>query len=159
MSIPTVLERIATALETIAAALTGETPAATPVPRARRPFPDTEFEWDTTEPAPAVAPLPEPAPPVERCGFLIEQFVHPLDRKTPVYQVSKQGVTKVLDPGEAEELAAMDDAQFAAVMGGRLAEVLSQRVLSGRPGVPDAVVLPPEDDDELVDADTGRRGE
>lgn len=155
MTQPGVLERIAAALETIADALTGQptTPA-----RRRRTTPDAQFEW---EPAAGVeipsAPLPEPAPPEERCGFLIEQFTHPLDRATRIYQVSKAGVTEVLKPGEAEELAAMDDDQFAAVMAGRLAAVLAARHAETRTAPPEVTAQEPTDDAAEPEDDDERR--
>lgn len=151
MTQPGILERIATALETIATALT-PTPTHTPHrPDTRH----TQFEWEPTD-QPPTTPLPEPAPPEERCGFLIEQYIHPLDRVTPVYQISKAGASLLLNAQQAAELAALSDGEFTATMAARLAEVLAQRHAETRTPTPapaeqDAAAdeqPQPEDDDE-----------
>lgn len=150
MTQPGVLDRIATALETIAAALTGETPA----PRTPR-RPDAEnaqFGWEPDTEQPPVAKLPEPKPPVERCGFLIEQYIHPLDRATTIYQISKSGVTDLLAREEVARLDALDDEEFTATMASRLAEVLARRHRETRAAAAEPTdappSLPPDVDDE-----------
>lgn len=141
MTQPGVLERIAAALETIAAALTGETPA----PRTpRRPdADDAQFGWEPDAEQAPVAKLPEPRPPVERCGFVIEQYIHPLDRATPIYQISKSGATLLLDQQEAARLDALDDEEFTKVMAARLAEVLAQRHRETRAAAVEPTDAPP----------------
>lgn len=135
------LERIATALETIAAVLVG-----TPVPAAhvpRRPdLDDARFAWEPDTEPPVGVSLPEPAPAEERCGFLIERYVHPLDRATLIYQISKSGATILVNEHEAARLAALDDAQFTTDMAGRLAEALAQRHREARAATPEPDAAP-----------------
>jgi len=157
MTDPGVLERIATALETIAVALTNN-----PAPRTtRRPDGEhTQFEWEVPnwdDNAPT-APLPEPAPPQERCGFLIEQYTHPLDRVTPIYQISKSGAVAVLNAQEAAALAELGDEEFTATMAARLAEVLAQRHGETRASAAPAD-QPPADDAGPEDVDEDERRE
>lgn len=160
MTQPGPLERIAAALETIAAALAGGTPAArTP----RRP--DTEharFGWEPDPEQAARDALPEPALAVERCGFLIEQYIHPLDRATLIYQISKSGASLLVGEQEAARLAALGDEEFTADLAVRLAEVLAQRHReNGETGAvspePDAdaesSALAPDADDEEREAE------
>jgi hypothetical protein len=148
MTQPGVLERIATALETIAAMLTGETPTT---PAARTPrHPETRFEWEPAADQAPAAPLPEPTPPEERCGFLIEKYTHPLDRVTPVYQISKAGATILLTEQEATALAALSDEEFTGVMAARLAEVLAQRHAAA------AATPAPSAADDIEDEDEAR---
>lgn len=125
----TVLDRIATALETIAAALTGQ--PATPAPRARRPQPDTEFEWEPQDATPAASPLPDPTVE-ERCGFRVEKYVNPLDRVTTIYQVSKAGASVLLTQQEGDRLAGMDDKEFTGFLAPKLAKVLAERARNGQ---------------------------
>ena len=152
MTDPGPLERIATALETIAAALTGGAPA-TRTPR-RPDAGDAQFGWEPDAEQSPVAALPDPAPAEERCGFLIERYVHPLDRVTLVYQISKSGVSLLVDEREAARLAALDDEEFTANMAARLAEVLAQRHREARASAPEpadepgAARLAPDVDDE-----------
>jgi hypothetical protein len=135
---PGVFERIATALETIATTLTGETPSAR-TPRAPDAA-DARFEWEpATEHAP-LPTLPEPTPPEERCGFLIEQYTHPLDRSTIITQISKAGASVLLDREEAARLAALGDEEFTTTMATRLAEVLAERHREARAAAPDPAV-------------------
>lgn len=149
MTQPGVLERIAAALETIANALTGQ-PAATRAPR--HPAADARFEWEPDTDQPTAAPLPEPTPPEERCGFLIEQYIHPLDRSTLIYQISKSGASVLLTRQEATELAALGDEQFTATMAARLAEVLAQRHREGR-AAPESAATPAADEGNAEDED------
>jgi hypothetical protein len=160
MTQPGPLDRIATALETIATALTGTTPAAhTP----RHPAPDpAQFAWEPDTERPAAA-LPEPEPAEERCGFLIEQYVHPLDRTTLIYQISKSGASLLLNAQEATRLAGLDDDEFTTAMAARLAEVLAQRHRETRAAAPAsepavmAAGLAPDVDDEEREREWARR--
>lgn len=156
MTQPGVLERIATALETIASALVPEVRAP------RRPDAGTaQFQWEPDPDQIPTAPLPEPAPPEERCGFLIEQYTHPLDRVSLIFQVSKSGATLQLTEQQFAELAAMDDQQFTAVMAARLAEVLAQRHGEARnaPAPEVTADAPTEDADDGLDEDERRERE
>jgi len=126
----------------------------------RRPDAGTaQFQWEPDADQIPTAPLPEPAPPEERCGFLIEQYTHPLDRVSLIYQISKSGATLQLTEQQFAELAAMDDAEFTATMAARLAEVLAQRHGEARAAAQPAEVTaqpPTEDDadDDWLYADT-----